>query len=338
MKPTKLSIIDREDERELRERMAHVRVLVADRDLRTATLVQKVLFAFGMRAIEIATDGEQALEYLKSRPYDFLVTEWNMHPFDGLALVKTIRAAREDKRIRRDIPIIMLTAKAEINSVEAARDAGITEFVVKPFTARALSSRIVQIIDNPRVFVESLDYAGPCRRRHGEPPPGIPERRKPRATTAHISPPDYSLLNNLGVKSTREIIDNHAVDEAHAALMAAGEKFVEWAHEDIENLTMAYKELLIKPQDSKAQLTLQEAAYAIRAQAGMFGYELGSEVGGMLLHYMATHPKPNNNHMRVIAKHIDTIRVVFNQKVERGNHRIAQEVIESLKELVRKLE
>ena len=53
---------------------------------------------------------------------------------------------------------------------------------------------------------------------------------------------------------------------------------------------------------------------------------------------MTPNPKPNNNHMRVIAKHIDTIRVVFNQKVERGNHRIAQEVIESLKELVNKLE
>lgn len=335
---TKLSIATRADDRELRERMGRVRVLIADRDIRTATLVQRIIFSFGIRSIEMTTDGEEALELLKSRPFDFLITEWNMLPFDGITLVKTIRAAREDKRIRRDIPIIMLTASAELDNVEIARDAGISEFVAKPFSAKTISNRIIQIIDNPRAFVEAANYAGPCRRRRGEPPLGVADRRAPKADAAHVSPPDFSMLDKLGIESAREIITESSVEQAQNALMEAKDEFVEWAQEDIAHLSETYAALLASPDSIHIQLDLKEAAYAIQSRAGVFGYQMGTEVAGLLVNYITSHPFPNPNHLRVIGKHIDTLRAVFNQKVEQGDKQVGQQLIASLKLLISKLE
>lgn len=335
---TKLSIANRSDDRELRERMSRVRVLIADRDIRTASLVQRIIFSFGIRSIEMTTDGEEALELLKSRPFDFLITEWNMHPFDGIALVKTIRAAREDKRIRRDIPIIMLTASAELDNVEIARDAGISEFVAKPFSAKTISNRIIQIIDNPRAFVDAANYAGPCRRRRGEPPAGVADRRAPKADAAHVSPPDFSMLDKLGIESAREIITESSVEQAQSALMEARDEFVEWAQEDIAHLDATYAALLASPDSIHIQLDLKEAAYAIQSRAGVFGYQMGTEVAGLLVNYITSHPFPNANHLRVIGKHIETLRAVFNQKVEQGDKQVGQQLIASLKLLISKLE
>jgi len=335
---TKLSIADRHDDREMRDRMAQVRVLLADRNITTATQIQKILFSLGIRHIDMATDGEHALEFLKSKPYDFLITEWNMMPFDGITLVKTIRAARKDKRIRRDIPIIMLTAKADMDSIQIARDAGINEFVVKPFSAKTISSRIIQIIDNPRSFVIAPDYAGPCRRRKVDLPPGVKNRREPKVSKAIISPPDYRLLEKLGGETAREIITEAAVQQADKALQRTEGEFVEWAMKEIEELQRTYAALKAAPDNVGTQLALKEAAYAIQSQAGMFGFTLGTEIGGMLVHYLTGHPFPNANHMIVIGKHIDTIRVVFSLKDRKSGNIQGREVVGSLKKLISKLE
>jgi DNA-binding response OmpR family regulator len=76
------------------------------------------------------------------------------------------------------IPIIMLTGKAERADVEAARDVGVTEFLVKPFSAKSLYERLVLVIENPRSFIISQTYVGPERRRRTDIPPNGNERRQ----------------------------------------------------------------------------------------------------------------------------------------------------------------
>ena len=335
---TKLSIMNREDDRDVRDRMSSVRVLIADRDIRTATLVQKIIFSFGIRMIDVTTDGEEALEFLKSKPYDFLITEWNMHPFDGIELVKTIRSAKEDKRIKRDIPIIMMTASAELEHVQIARDAGISEFVAKPFSAKTISSRIIQIIDNPRMFVESNGYTGPCRRRRGEPPKGVSDRRAVSADAAHVSPPDFSMLEKLGLDSVREIINEGSIEEAQVALLSSRNEFIIWARDDIEHLTATYNTLIKTPDSVATQVQLKEAAYAIQSRAGVFGYQMGTEVAGLLVSYINNHPFPTRNHLLVIGKHIETLRAIFNPRIEQGGQQIGQQLILSLRLLISKME
>ncbi|MFM9889326.1 MAG: response regulator [Rickettsiales bacterium] len=130
---TKMSWAKLRNDQDLRQRLSHIRVLLADRDYRTASLMHRILFSFGFRHIEMVTSGEAALESLRTLPFDLIITEWNMAPVDGITLIKAIRMAKDDERIRRDIPIIMLTARTEVDHVQAARDAGINEFVRKPF-------------------------------------------------------------------------------------------------------------------------------------------------------------------------------------------------------------
>ncbi len=325
----------RYSETDRRERLAKLNVLVADRDHRTASLVQRILFSFGFRNMDITTNGDSALALLRSRPYNIIITEWNMAPVDGVALVKAIRNAKDDARIPRDIPILMLTAKSDKDSVLAARDAGITEFVAKPFSAKTISNRIIQIIDNPRAFVESATYTGPDRRRKGTPPPGIEDRRG--NGKSKITPANEDLKKELGDFSAADIINALAIAQAQAELLKAEDDFFDWAREDIEALERAFAHIKLKPSDQDARAQLLDAAYAIKSQAGIFGYPLGTEVAGVLVEYVTSRRKFNANNLIVVAKHIDTINVVFKQKIKEDGEAIARDMIASLKKLIFKL-
>ncbi len=146
-----------------RDRLRQIEVLIADPDPRISRLVKSVLESFGFRTIHMTTNGAEAIEILRHRSIDMVITEWPMEPIDGMNFVHYVR--HSDDLVHRDIPIIMLTGRAETHDVEKARDSGVTEFVVKPFTANTLSHRIIQVIDNPRSFVISKQFIGPDRRR-----------------------------------------------------------------------------------------------------------------------------------------------------------------------------
>jgi two-component system chemotaxis response regulator CheY len=318
-----------------RERLSLLKVLVADRDHRTASLVQRVLFSFGFRTLDVTTSGESVLSLLRSRPYDIIITEWNMQPVDGLALVNAIRTAKDDQRIPRDIPIIMLTARADKDSVIAARDAGITEFLAKPFSAHTLSHRIIQIVDNPRVFVESTTYTGPDRRRRGNPPPGVLERRG--TGNSRLSAPNESLKLLLGGSSAAEILNDWAIAAAQAHLMEAEDSFIEWAREDIAKLEIAFRELRADPGNILALNDLIDCAYAIKSQAGVFGYPLGGEVAGLLLNYLDQRRSISPERLIVLEKHIDTVRLIFRDNIKDTGQTIALDMLQSLKKLIYKL-
>ncbi len=160
-------------------RLAQIGVLIADSDRRIALVVRNVLESLGFYIIHLAANGEQALEKLKNEKVDMIITDWQMSPGDGISLVKYLRT--DENSPNRFIPIIMLTGNADRHHVEEARDVGVTEFVVKPFSARTLCDRIVLLIDNPRSFIMSGQFTGPDRRRRaGTPPNGVEKRHEQR--------------------------------------------------------------------------------------------------------------------------------------------------------------
>ncbi len=330
-----------------RDLFARVRVLLADHDSRTGNLVQGILFSFGFRDIDCVNSGSDVLRRLATRNYDLIITEYSMAEIDGITLVKAIRSAKDNKRIPRDIPIIMLTARAEMDHIQAARDAGISEFVAKPFSAKTISDRIVMVIDNPRSFVDAPGFAGPCRRRRGVPPPGVQERRGARAAkpsvaqaareAAMLSPPNFVLRDQLGEVSARDILTEMVVAEAQAKLLMAESEFVEWAREDISKLEIAFKTLVDDMGNVFALADLHQCAYRIQSRAGIFGYHLGTEVASLLENYLTAHPRINDNDLLIIRKHIDVVTVIFNQGMKDSGNRIGQELMGSLKKLIAKL-
>ena len=98
---------------------------------------------------------------------DIVISDKVMPRVDGLILLRWLRQHKRSPN--RFMPFIMLTAAADMDVVEAARDAGTTEFIAKPFSANSILQRILSVIDHPRMFVYSPGYFGPCRRRRQKP-------------------------------------------------------------------------------------------------------------------------------------------------------------------------
>ncbi|MCC5996965.1 MAG: response regulator [Oceanicaulis sp.] len=154
--------------------LSKLRIAVVDDNAAMRGIVRSVLSAFGVVAVYEAADAPSAMEVLRAERIDVLICDWKMKPVDGLSLVRTLRDP--DKSPCPLIPIIMLTAYAEPSKVKEARDAGVTEFLVKPFAAEGLYKRLRTIVNRPRPFVRTKVFFGPDRRRLASGYQG-PERR-----------------------------------------------------------------------------------------------------------------------------------------------------------------
>jgi len=163
--------------------LENVRFLVVDDNMFVRTTVRLVLQALGTRDIDEVSSGARALKILEHREPDMIIIDWEMEPVNGIELVKKIRGAQETSLAF--LPIIMLTGHSEIERVKIARDAGVNEYVIKPFSAQGLFTRIQAVIERPRPFVKIEGYFGPDRRRKEMSFDGD-EKRKPKDPDAMI--------------------------------------------------------------------------------------------------------------------------------------------------------
>lgn len=138
-------------------------VLVVDPDRVMAALTRDVLKSIGISRVETVNDAERAFGELRANAYDIVITERDMTPVDGIALTKMIRTSPESGK--PDAAILMVTAMPTLEMVTEARDAGVTEFLIKPFSTVDMKRRITAILEHPRSFIEVTDYFGPDRRR-----------------------------------------------------------------------------------------------------------------------------------------------------------------------------
>ena len=153
-----------------------LRFLIIDDNVHMRRILRTLLHGFGARDVYEAEDGAAGLEAFTHNAPDVVLTDWSMPIFDGLELAQMIR--QPGTTSNPFVPIIMLTGHSEKNHVMAARDAGITEFMVKPISAKALYQRILNVIINPRPFIRTKTYFGPDRRRSTVSNYAGPERRK----------------------------------------------------------------------------------------------------------------------------------------------------------------
>ncbi|HEY5965566.1 MAG TPA: response regulator [Xanthobacteraceae bacterium] len=157
-----------------------LRLLVIDDNPHMRRIIRTLLHGFGARDVFEAEDGATGLDAFTHNIPDIVLIDWAMPVFDGLELTKMIRQA--DSNANPFVPIIMITGHTEKNRVTAARDSGITEFLAKPISAKALYQRIVNVIAHPRPFIKTKTYFGPDRRRNTNPNYAGPERRRASAS------------------------------------------------------------------------------------------------------------------------------------------------------------
>jgi len=118
-----------------------MKVLVVDDMSTMRRIVKNVLRQIGYTSVEEAADGKEALEKLKDGGFGLVVSDWNMPVMSGIELLKAIRADAELKTL----PVLMVTAEAQKENIIEAVQAGVSNYVVKPFTGDALKEKLVKI-------------------------------------------------------------------------------------------------------------------------------------------------------------------------------------------------
>jgi len=113
-------------------------ILIVD-DYRTMVrIVRNLLKQIGFENVDDAENGATALEMIAAKPYGLVISDWNMAPMTGFELLQKLRSQPETA----DLPVIMVTAESKTDNVLAARKAGVNSYIVKPFTAALLKSKI----------------------------------------------------------------------------------------------------------------------------------------------------------------------------------------------------
>jgi two-component system chemotaxis response regulator CheY len=120
-----------------------LKFLVVDDFSTMRRIVKNLLQELGYANIEEADDGATALPMLQAGDYDFLITDWNMPTMPGLALLKAVRA---DPKLAK-IPVLMVTAEAKREQIVEAAQAGVSGYIIKPFTAATLSEKLGKILN-----------------------------------------------------------------------------------------------------------------------------------------------------------------------------------------------
>ncbi len=153
-----------------------VSVLVVEDNQPMVDLLKSLLNTYGFERVITARNGDEGFEAFCKESPDLVITDWMMKPGDGISLARRMR--NDPMSPNQFVPVILMTGFSERRRVMQARDAGVTEFLVKPFNARDLYRRIAQIIEKPRQFVRSEDFFGPDRRRKKEKDYNGPDRRE----------------------------------------------------------------------------------------------------------------------------------------------------------------
>ncbi len=119
-------------------------VLIVDDYKTMLRIIRNLLKQIGFENVDEAMDGTEALAKLRSKKYGLVISDWNMSPMTGLELLQAVRA---DAKMA-NTPFIMITAESKTENVVAAKQAGVSNYIVKPFNAETLQGKIEKVLSH----------------------------------------------------------------------------------------------------------------------------------------------------------------------------------------------
>ena len=120
----------------------NMQVLIVDDYKTMLRIIRNLLKQLGFNNVDEATDGSMALQKLRDKDYGMVISDWNMEPMTGIQLLREVRA---DSRLKY-LPFIMITAESKTENVIAAKKAGVNNYIVKPFNAATLKTKLVTVL------------------------------------------------------------------------------------------------------------------------------------------------------------------------------------------------
>ena len=119
-----------------------MQILIVDDYKTMLRILRNLLKQIGFENIDEAMDGSAALDRLRGRQYGLVISDWNMEPMTGLQLLQSVRP---DEKLK-DTPFIMVTAESKKENVIAAKQAGVSNYIVKPFNAATLKTKLTSVL------------------------------------------------------------------------------------------------------------------------------------------------------------------------------------------------
>jgi two-component system chemotaxis response regulator CheY len=117
-------------------------ILIVDDYKTMLRIIRSLLKQLGFDNVDEASDGQDALTKLRGKKYDLVISDWNMEPMSGLQLLREVRS---DARMAA-LPFIMVTAESKTENVVAAKEAGVSNYIVKPFNAATLKQKLASVV------------------------------------------------------------------------------------------------------------------------------------------------------------------------------------------------
>ncbi|MET1027029.1 MAG: response regulator [Dongiaceae bacterium] len=120
----------------------NMNILIVDDYKTMLRIIRNLLKQLGFNNVDEATDGSMALQRLRDKDYGLVISDWNMEPMTGIQLLREVRA---DMKLKA-LPFIMITAESKTENVVAAKEAGVNNYIVKPFNAATLKTKLTTVL------------------------------------------------------------------------------------------------------------------------------------------------------------------------------------------------
>jgi two-component system chemotaxis response regulator CheY len=117
-------------------------VLIVDDYKTMLRIIRNLLKQLGFNNVDEASDGGEALTKMRAKSYGLVISDWNMEPMTGLQLLREVRS---DENLQ-NTPFVMITAESKTENVIAAKQAGVSNYIVKPFNAATLKSKLTSVL------------------------------------------------------------------------------------------------------------------------------------------------------------------------------------------------
>ncbi|MBL8531898.1 MAG: response regulator [Hyphomonadaceae bacterium] len=228
------------------------KILVVEDRVFQRRLITETLRALGRVIVDHADCGDHALQAIGHLLPDMVITDWDLDGGQGLAFVKRLRGGEAGEMFRR-LPVIMAAGRGKVSVIEGARNAGVDEFVLRPFSTEALLRRVREVQARRRDFIESMRYVGPCRRRRRQGGYEGPRRRLFDTRDKEADAPDLQIRKGLA--------------STYAERMTAALASLD-SPESVRNLCLMSGQLATLAQDMKDHLLMS-------ATSSLFNYVKG---------------------------------------------------------------
>ena len=301
-------------------------MLIVDDNRSMLSLLRSIFRQLGVERVEMFEQADLALEYLSHVIPDLILTDWEMEPMSGIEFVRLLRR-HPNPEIRR-IPIVMVTAHADAQRVMEARDAGVTEFLVKPISHKAVSEKLRAVIAKPRLFVRTLDYTGPDRRRTTKPFSGG-EHRRDVGHFFDLAPPD----------------DGGDARDGDEGISRMGPHDLRAYFEDTlsQRIAAVCAELDAAETDTAANRRghigrMFRMVHDLKGQGGTFNYPLITDLGTALCAFVDGAHDFEESEIAIIRKFVESMRVVADHRIHQDGGDTDRALLGKMNQIVQNYE